>query len=55
MNIKEGWEINGLMITRPYEGKIRVYPESKKDTYRPRYDILGTEGEIYVRKRFIIT
>ena len=27
MNIKEGWDINGLMITRPYEGKINVYPQ----------------------------
>ncbi len=50
MNIKEGWEINGLMITRPYEGKIRVYPENKKDIYCPRYDILGTEGKFTSEK-----
>ena len=45
MNIKEGWEIDGLMITRPYEGNIRVYPESKRDLYQPREDILGTDGK----------
>lgn len=43
MNIKEGWEIDGLMITRPYEGKMRVYPPNKYDSYNPRIDILGTE------------
>ena len=45
MNIKEGWEINGLMITRPYEGKIRVYPQGKESIYNPRVDILGTDGK----------
>lgn len=45
MNIKQGWKIDGLMITRPYEGKIRVYPESKRDLYQPREDILGTDGK----------
>ena len=43
MNIKEGWEINGLMITRPYEGKINVYPHNKERVYQPRVDILGTD------------
>ena len=45
MNIKEGWAINGLMITRPYEGKMRVYPQAKESVYQPRVDILGTEGK----------
>ena len=50
MNIKEGWEINGLMITRPYEGKIRVYPQSKEGIYNPRFDILGTDGKFTSEK-----
>ena len=45
MNIKVGWGIDGLMITRPYEGKMRVYPSEKYDLYCPREDILGTEGK----------
>lgn len=45
MNIKEGWQIDGLMITRPYEGKIRVYPQSKASEYAPNQQILGTEGK----------
>ena len=45
MNIKDGWDIDGLMITRPYEGKIRVYPKEKEKIYNPRYDILGTDGK----------
>ena len=43
MNIKEGWQIDGLMITRPYEGKIQVYPQSKASEYAPNQQILGTE------------
>ena len=50
MNIKEGWEINGLMITRPYEGKIRVYPQNKESIYNPRFDILGTDGKFTSEK-----
>ena len=50
MNIKIGWEIDGLMITRPYEGKIRVYPEEKEKLYQPRFDILGTEGKFTSEK-----
>lgn len=50
MNIKEGWEINGLMITRPLNGSIRVYPESKKTQYAPRAEILGTEGKFTSEK-----
>lgn len=45
MNIKEGWEINGLMITRPNEGHIRVYPESKASVYKLNEQVLGTEGK----------
>lgn len=50
MNIKAGWEINGLMITRPYEGKIHVYPQKKEKIYNPRLDILGTEGKFTSEK-----
>lgn len=50
MNIKEGWDINGLMITRPYEGKIRVYPKNKENIYNPRFDILGTDGKFTSEK-----
>lgn len=50
MNIKEGWDIDGLMITRPYEGKIRVYPKSKENIYNPRFDILGTDGKFTSEK-----
>ena len=50
MNIKEGWDIDGLMITRPYEGKIRVYPKNKENIYNPRFDILGTDGKFTSEK-----
>lgn len=43
MNIKTGWNINGLMITRPYEGKMHVYPKEKENIYNPKVGILGTE------------
>ncbi len=46
MNIKQGWDPNGLMITRPNaEGKIVVWPEEKRSLYQPREDILGTDGK----------
>ncbi len=45
MNIKNGWDINGLMITRPYEGKMRVYPKEKEAIYKPNASILGTESK----------
>lgn len=45
MNIKEGWDIDGLMITRPNDGVIKVYPKDKTELYAPRADILGTEGK----------
>ena len=45
MNIKHGWKINGLMITRPVDGKIYIYPEEKKAIYSPNIDILGTESK----------
>lgn len=45
MNIKEGWDINGIMITRPNNGVMRVYPEEKTTVYSPRAEILGTEGK----------
>ena len=44
MNIRQGWPINGLMITRPDGGDIHVYPENRRDFYRPRAEILSTEG-----------
>lgn len=43
MNIKEGWDPNGIMITRPYEGKIRVHPESKSELYLTNADLLCSE------------
>ena len=43
MNIKDGWEINGTMITRPYKGSMHVIPECKKALYNPDFSILGTE------------
>lgn len=45
MNIKQGWPINGMMITRPVEGNIYVYPQEKKNFYSPNLDILGTESK----------
>jgi predicted AlkP superfamily phosphohydrolase/phosphomutase len=45
MNIKKGWAIDGLMITRPFEGGIGVFPESKTGIYKPRREVLGTEGK----------
>lgn len=51
MNIKEGWEINGLMITRPYKGKMRVYPQGRYDSYSPRSDILATDGKFTSEKQ----
>lgn len=50
MNIKEGWDIDGLMITRPYRGKIRVFPATKESLYLPRVDILGTESKFTSEK-----
>ena len=45
MNIKEGWQIDGLMITRPHEGKMQVYPAAKAELYSPKVGILGTESK----------
>ena len=45
MNIKVGYDINGLMITRPYDNKMHIYPKSKEEVYKPRLDILGTEAK----------
>ncbi len=52
MNIKEGWEIGGLMITRPYEGKMNVFPAEKKSLYKPRFEILGTESKFTSENQF---
>ena len=47
MNVKEGWEIEGLMITRPSAGADgpRVLPEDRLEAYSPRAEVLGTEGK----------
>lgn len=45
MNIKEGWDIQGLLITRPYKGRIRVWPEGKRSLYQPKEDVLGLDGK----------
>ena len=43
MNIKAGWEINGTMVTRPYNGAMHVIPKSKEVVYSPKFSVLGTE------------
>ena len=50
MNIKKGWDINGLMITRPNEGRMAVYPRECTNVYKPRADILGSEIEFTSEK-----
>ncbi|MBQ8860692.1 MAG: alkaline phosphatase family protein [Ruminococcus sp.] len=45
MNIKQGWGINGTMITRPYKGEMHVFPKSKESLYNPKISILGTEAK----------
>lgn len=45
MNIKQGWEINGTMITRPYKGEMHVLPKSKESIYNPKFSVLGTEAK----------
>lgn len=45
MNIKYGWDINGLMITRPYKGKINIFPKSKAELYNPKYKMLNNDGK----------
>lgn len=45
MNISQGWDINGLMITRPHDGAMHVFPEGKQSLYNPDFSILGTEGK----------
>ncbi|MBO4898561.1 MAG: alkaline phosphatase family protein [Clostridia bacterium] len=45
MNIKRGWDIAGLMITRAYDGKINTFPKEKADFYKPDAAILGSELE----------
>ncbi|MBE6708368.1 MAG: alkaline phosphatase family protein [Ruminococcaceae bacterium] len=43
MNIKHGWDIDSLMITRPYENKIQIHPKEKESLYSPNPDILCTD------------
>lgn len=50
MNIKLGYKIDGLMITRPFKGKIHVYPENRAAIYNPNSKILGTEGKFTSEK-----
>lgn len=45
MNIKEGYPINGTMITRPYKGKMNVFPIDKQAVYNPKFSVLGTEAK----------
>jgi len=51
MNIKMGWEIKGLMITRPFGGHMHVYPESKRPIYQPNEKILGTDAKFTSAKK----
>ncbi len=43
MNIKHGWDPNGVMVTRPYEGKITVHPADLGDKYSPNAEILCSD------------
>lgn len=52
MNIKDGWEINGTMITRPYKGSMHVFPKSKESIYNPDFSILGTECKFTSESQF---
>lgn len=50
MNIKNGWETNGLFITRPYDGKISILPKEERNKYNPSVRIMQREME-YVSER----
>lgn len=50
MNIKVGYEINGLMITKPYDGKMFVYPKEKEAIYKPNFDVLSMSGRFTSEK-----
>ena len=43
MNIKEGWDPGGIMVTRPFEGNIRVHPANMGKKYSPNAEILCTD------------
>lgn len=43
MNVKQGWDIDTLMITRAHEGKVTVHPAEKESVYNPDKTILGSE------------
>jgi len=45
MNIKVGYPINGIMMTRPIDGEMYIYPEEKRELYKPDPTVLGTEGK----------
>jgi predicted AlkP superfamily phosphohydrolase/phosphomutase len=51
MNVKIGWDINGLMITRPYEGIMRVYPSEKESLYTPNNQIMGSDAKYTSEKQ----
>ena len=51
MNIKHGWDIDSLMITRPHEGKIAVHPEDKRAKYAPSERILCTDPKFTSEKK----
>ncbi len=50
MNIKVGYDINGLMITKPYDAKMFVYPKEKEKIYKPRLDLLWMTGKFTSEK-----
>ena len=45
MNIKQGWDVNGLMITRPHNKKMNVWPAEKYSFYKPKAKIFLEELE----------
>jgi len=51
MNVKVGWDINGLMITRPYKGMVRVYPTEKEKLYVPKCEIMSTDAKFTSEKQ----
>lgn len=51
MNIKHGWNIDSIMITRAHEGKVSVCPDDKRGIYSPDDSILGSEMKFTSEKQ----
>ena len=52
MDIKEGWDINGTMITRPYKGRISVFPKCKEILYKNDINKLYDEIQFASEKQY---